>query len=80
MSNCIQLTSSVSSAPLYSHTVPQDIKLYNTIGMLMLPHVSVTTNPVSLLEYNGHNMYGITEANSTAIALEALRGKRAFGT
>ncbi len=31
-------------------------------------------------EYNGHNMYGITEANSTSHALQTLRGKRPFGT
>lgn len=32
-----------------------------------------------LLEYDVHNMYGITEANATTRALEAVRGKRAFG-
>ncbi len=33
----------------------------------------------STIHFNAHNLYGMTEANSTTYALERVTGKRSFG-
>ena len=51
-----------SKAPLNTKTLDMDAS-----------HVDNT-----VLEYNAHNLYGISEAIATSNALESLKGKRSF--